>query len=76
MLDSGVRRGSDIVKALALGAKAVLIGRATLYGVMVGGQAGAEHALSILQTELKRTMAYVACRSIGEVNGGVLAPRT
>jgi (S)-mandelate dehydrogenase len=76
MLDSGIRRGSDIVKALALGAKAALIGRATLYGVMVGGQAGAEHALSILGTELKRTMAYVACRSIAEVNANVLAPRT
>jgi isopentenyl diphosphate isomerase/L-lactate dehydrogenase-like FMN-dependent dehydrogenase len=74
MLDSGIRRGSDIVKALALGAKAVLIGRATLYGVMAGGQAGAEHALSILRNELKRTMAYVACRSIEEVNANVLAP--
>jgi (S)-mandelate dehydrogenase len=72
MLDSGIRRGSDIVKALALGAKAVLIGRATLYGVMVGGQAGAERALSILQNEFKRTMAYVGCRSIAEVSADVL----
>jgi isopentenyl diphosphate isomerase/L-lactate dehydrogenase-like FMN-dependent dehydrogenase len=75
MLDSGIRRGSDIVKALALGAKAVLIGRATLYGIMVGGQAGAERALSILQNELRRTMAYVGCRSIDEVSADVLAPR-
>jgi isopentenyl diphosphate isomerase/L-lactate dehydrogenase-like FMN-dependent dehydrogenase len=75
MLDSGIRRGSDIVKALALGAKAVLIGRATLYGIMVGGQAGAERALSILQNELRRTMAYVGCRSIAEVSADVLAPR-
>jgi (S)-mandelate dehydrogenase len=75
LLDSGIRRGSDIVKALALGAKAVLIGRATLYGVMVGGQAGAERALSILENELKRTMAYVGCRSIAEIGPDVLAQR-
>jgi isopentenyl diphosphate isomerase/L-lactate dehydrogenase-like FMN-dependent dehydrogenase len=75
MLDSGIRRGSDIVKALALGAKAVLIGRATLYGIMVGGQAGAERALAILENELRRTMAYVGCRSIAEIGPDVLAPR-
>jgi isopentenyl diphosphate isomerase/L-lactate dehydrogenase-like FMN-dependent dehydrogenase len=51
----------------------VLIGRATLYGVMVGGQAGAERALSILTNELKRTMAYVACRSVADVSADVLA---
>lgn len=53
LLDSGVRRGTDIIKACALGADAVLLGRATLYGVAVGGQAGAGHALDLLADELR-----------------------
>jgi isopentenyl diphosphate isomerase/L-lactate dehydrogenase-like FMN-dependent dehydrogenase len=73
LVDGGVRRGSDIVKALALGAKAVLVGRATLYGVMAAGQAGAERALSILTNELKRTMAYVGCPGVAAVSADVLA---
>jgi isopentenyl diphosphate isomerase/L-lactate dehydrogenase-like FMN-dependent dehydrogenase len=73
ILDSGIRRGSDIVKALALGAKAVLTGRATLYGTSVAGQAGAEKALSILHTEFEKTMAYVGCRSVAEVSADIFA---
>jgi isopentenyl diphosphate isomerase/L-lactate dehydrogenase-like FMN-dependent dehydrogenase len=61
ILDSGVRRGSDIVKALALGAKAVLTGRATLYGTAVGGEEGASKAIGIIKTELDKTMAYTGC---------------
>jgi len=53
LLDSGIRRGTDILKACALGADAVLLGRATLYGVAVGGQAGAGHALDLLAEELR-----------------------
>lgn len=75
ILDSGIRRGSDIVKALALGAKTVLTGRATLYGTSVAGQAGAEKALSILRTEFEKTMAYVGCRNVGEVTPDIFAPR-
>ncbi|MBV8703878.1 MAG: alpha-hydroxy-acid oxidizing protein, partial [Acetobacteraceae bacterium] len=67
ILDSGVRRGSDIVKALALGAKAVLTGRATLYGTAVGGEAGAALALSILRREMDNTMAYTGCRGVDEI---------
>lgn len=52
LLDSGIRRGTDILKACALGADAVLLGRATLYGVAVGGQGGAGHALDLLSQEL------------------------
>jgi isopentenyl diphosphate isomerase/L-lactate dehydrogenase-like FMN-dependent dehydrogenase len=73
ILDSGIRRGSDIVKALALGADGVLTGRATLYGTAVAGQAGAEKALSILKTEFEKTMAYVGCRNIGEVTADIFA---
>lgn len=67
ILDSGIRRGSDIAKALALGADSVLIGRATLYGVAAGGQAGAEHALAILRTELRKTMGYLGCKTISDL---------
>jgi (S)-mandelate dehydrogenase len=71
ILDSGVRRGSDIVKALALGAKAVLTGRATLYGTAVGGEAGALKAISILKNEADKTMAYTGCRSVDEVSSDI-----
>ncbi len=74
ILDSGIRRGSDIVKALALGADAVMTGRATLYGTAVAGQAGAEKALSILNTEFEKVMAYVGCRTVAEVSADILAP--
>ena len=75
MLDSGVRRGSDIAKALALGAKAVLTGRATLYGTAVGGEAGAGKAISLIRNELDKTMAYTGCRSVDEMSAGYLLRR-
>ncbi len=68
ILDSGVRRGSDIVKALALGAKAVLTGRATLYGTAVAGQAGAAKAIQVIRTEMDKTMAYTGCNSVDEIS--------
>jgi isopentenyl diphosphate isomerase/L-lactate dehydrogenase-like FMN-dependent dehydrogenase len=72
IVDSGVRRGSDIVKCLALGADAVLTGRATLYGVAAGGEKGAAKALTILKNEMRRTMAYVGCRSTRDVTSDIL----
>jgi isopentenyl diphosphate isomerase/L-lactate dehydrogenase-like FMN-dependent dehydrogenase len=59
LLDSGVRFGSDIVKALALGAKAVLVGRPVLYGVAAAGQDGAARVLALLRTQFEKNMAYV-----------------
>ena len=67
LLDSGIRRGSDVAKAVALGAKCVLTGRATLYGTAVGGEAGASKAVSIIKTELDKTMAYTGCNGIDEI---------
>jgi isopentenyl diphosphate isomerase/L-lactate dehydrogenase-like FMN-dependent dehydrogenase len=67
MVDSGFRRGSDVVKALALGAHAVLIGRAVLYGVAAGGEAGAARALDLLREEISRVMALVGARSVAEL---------
>ena len=68
LVDSGFRRGSDVVKALALGAQAVLLGRATLYGVAAGGEAGAARAIGIFRDEIDRVLALVGCRSIAELN--------
>ncbi len=73
ILDSGIRRGSDIVKALALGADMVLLGRATLYGIAAGGQPGADKAIQILSTELEKTMASTGCRRPSEITQDVIA---
>lgn len=67
LIDSGFRRGTDVAKALALGARAVMIGRATLYGVAAGGEAGATHALGILRTELDRVLALLGCTSVRDL---------
>ena len=72
IVDSGVRRGSDIVKCLALGADAVLAGRATLYGTAAGGEAGAVKAINILKDEMKRTMAYVGTQQTADISQDVL----
>ncbi|HEY6821740.1 MAG TPA: alpha-hydroxy acid oxidase [Burkholderiales bacterium] len=73
LLDGGVRRGVDILKARALGAQAVLTGRATLFGVMAGGEAGARRALDILSDELQRAMRLSGVRSAAEIGAGLLA---
>ncbi|HSN39596.1 MAG TPA: alpha-hydroxy acid oxidase [Burkholderiales bacterium] len=67
MVDSGFRRGTDIVKALALGADMVFVGRAPLYGAAVGAEAGVRHALDILKSEIDRVMALIGCCSIGDL---------
>jgi (S)-mandelate dehydrogenase len=67
IVDSGFRRGSDILKGLALGADAVIIGRATLYGVSAGGEPGATRALDILQAELRRTMGVLALTDLADI---------
>ncbi|HEY4074481.1 MAG TPA: alpha-hydroxy acid oxidase [Herbaspirillum sp.] len=72
LVDSGIRRGSDIVKCLALGAKGVLTGRATLYGIGAGGEPGASKALAILQAEMRRTMAYVGCPRVDQLSDDVI----
>ncbi len=72
LLDGGIRRGSDIVKALALGAQGVLLGRATLYGATSAGQPGAQRALAILQDELVRTMQLCGVASVSQLDAGVL----
>jgi (S)-mandelate dehydrogenase len=67
LIDSGFRRGTDVITALALGAHAVMIGRATLYGLIAAGQRGAERALELLTGEIDRTLGHLGCRSIEDL---------
>ena len=70
LVDGGVRRGTDVAKALALGAQAVLVGRAVLWGLAHDGQAGVERVLSLLRTELELALALLGCTSPASVTRG------
>ena len=72
LLDGGIRRGSDVLKAIALGARAVMAGRPYLYGLAVEGEAGVARALGILKSELDRAMALVGARRLDEVDLSLL----
>ena len=74
IVDSGFRRGSDVVKALALGARAVLIGRPTLYGTAAGGEAGAARAIAIFREEIDRVLALLGCPGIAALDREYLVP--
>jgi (S)-mandelate dehydrogenase len=73
LMDGGIRRGADIVKALARGAEAVMIGRATYYGVCAAGEGGAMRALEILSDELVRTMQLCGTRRVADIGPELLA---
>lgn len=73
--DGGVRRGTHIVKALALGANACSIGRGYLYPLAAGGQAGVERGLDLLQAEVKRALALVGCDSVEKLDGRYVKKR-
>jgi L-lactate dehydrogenase (cytochrome) len=76
LMDGGIRRGSDIVKALCLGARAVLIGRAYAWALGAAGGPGVARAIDILRTDLVRTMKLLGCRSIADLDGSYVdAPR-
>jgi L-lactate dehydrogenase (cytochrome) len=66
--DGGVRRGSDVVKAIALGATACMAGRAYLYGLGAAGEAGVDHVLGILSSDIRRTMALIGSRTVKEID--------
>ena len=68
LMDGGIRRGADIVKAICLGARAVLVGRAYVYGLGAAGEAGVARALEILRADLERTLTLLGCPSIAELN--------
>jgi len=73
--DGGIRRGTHIVKALALGANACSIGRGYLFGLAAGGQRGVEHALDLLKTEFERSMGLLGCNSIHKLGNGYIQRR-
>jgi L-lactate dehydrogenase (cytochrome) len=68
LLDGGIRRGGDIVKALCLGARGVLIGRAYAYGLAAAGEAGVQRAVDILRADISRTMKLLGCASVAELD--------
>uniref|UniRef100_A0ACD5YWW4 Uncharacterized protein n=1 Tax=Avena sativa TaxID=4498 RepID=A0ACD5YWW4_AVESA len=67
LVDGGIRRGTDVIKALALGAQAVMVGRPVLFGLAARGEAGAKHVIEMLNRELELAMALCGCRSVGEI---------
>jgi len=73
LIDGGVRRGSDAIKARALGAEAVAIGRPTLYGASAAGEDGARRALAILTDEIERTLRLCGARNMAEVGPELMA---
>ncbi len=73
-LDSGVRRGTDVLKAIALGATGVFVGRPFLYAAAIGGRVGVEHAISLLALEIDRNMAMLGCTQLDEMGPERLVP--
>jgi 4-hydroxymandelate oxidase len=72
LVDGGIRRGTDVLKALAMGAQAVLLGRPVLWGLAVNGQHGARQVLQLLKDECDLALALAGCRSLAEVTGDLL----
>ncbi len=73
LVDEGIRRGTDVLKALAMGARAVMVGRPYLWGLAVGGQSGVRHVLDLLASELSESMALAGCPTIASVNRSFIA---
>ena len=73
-VDGGIRNGSDVVKALATGARAVLVGRPVLWGLAVGGEAGATHVLTLLADQFAKAMAFCGASNVDELTPDLVAP--
>lgn len=76
LMDGGIRRGADIIKALALGAKAVLLGRGYAYGMAAAGEAGIDRALQIFRADLLRTMKLLGCESLSALDKSYIQKRS
>jgi L-lactate dehydrogenase (cytochrome) len=75
LMDGGIRRGSDIVKAVCLGARAVLFGRAYAYGLAAAGQPGVARAIEILKADVERTVRLLGCRSVRDLDSSYISMR-
>jgi isopentenyl diphosphate isomerase/L-lactate dehydrogenase-like FMN-dependent dehydrogenase len=75
LMDGGIRRGSEIVKALCLGARAVLVGRAYAYGLAAAGEAGVARALEILRDDIERTLRLLGCEAVAQLNSSYVCAR-
>ena len=73
-VDGGIRRGADVLKALAMGASAVMIGRPVLWGLTVAGEEGAFRVLEILRTELNEAMLLSGCTRVDDIDASLLRP--
>jgi L-lactate dehydrogenase (cytochrome) len=73
LLDGGIRRGGDVVKALCLGARAVLIGRAYAYGLAAAGAPGVTRSLEILRTDMYRTLKLLGCPSVKDLDASYVS---
>jgi 4-hydroxymandelate oxidase len=74
LVDGGVRRGTDVLKALAFGARAVLLGRPILWGLAIDGRAGVEHVLGVLRREIDLAMALAGCASVNDITRDLVDP--
>jgi len=74
IMDSGIRRGTDVLKALALGADFVFIGRPFLYAATIAGEAGVRHGVKLLREEIDRDMAMLGIRTLDEMKRDMLVP--
>ena len=72
-VDGGIRRGTDVLKALALGARAVLIGRPCLWGLASGGEAGVRRVLELLREEVRMSMALAGCPRVSDISSRLIA---
>ena len=75
LFDGGIRRGSDVVKAMGMGAKAVLLGRGYAYGMAAAGDAGIERAIEIFRADIIRTLKLLGCSSITQVDSNYVTTR-
>ena len=74
IVDGGIRRGTDVLKAVALGANAVLVGRPLMWALAAGGALGVAQALRLLRDELEAAMALTGCRTLADAGPALLAP--
>lgn len=75
LMDGGIRRGTDILKALALGAKAILIGRPILWGLAVGVSQGVRHVIELLRDELELAMTLSGCATVQDIDSSLVKRR-